>query len=119
LTEIRLHIAGYPDSDDEERADLTSRLREEMVEQGVDDVAHPEAQAPEGAKGGALEWAQLVVGLAGTVGPMVTALRAWFGRHPHASVTLEIDGDKLTLDKASPADQQRLLETFLARHDAR
>jgi hypothetical protein len=118
MTQLRVQVDGYPDSDDEERADLTTRLREEMVEQGVEDVAHPEAQAPEGAKGGALEWAQLVVGLAGTVGPMVAALRAWFGRHPHAAVTLEIDGDKLTLDRASPAEQQQLLETFLARHVA-
>ena len=82
MTQLRVHVDGYADSDDEERADLASRLREEMVEQGVEDVAHPEAPAPEGAKGGALEWAQLVVGLAGTVRAMLTALRAWFGRHP-------------------------------------
>jgi hypothetical protein len=116
MTQLRVQVDGYSDSDDEERADLASRLREEMVAQGVEDVAHPDAQAPEGAKGGALEWAQLVVGLAGTVGPMVTALRAWFGRHPRAAVTLEIDGDKLTLDRASAAEQRQLLETFLARH---
>ena len=86
---------------------------------GVDDVEHPEAEAPAGAKGGALEWAQLVVTLAGTrAGPMITALQGWLGRHPRAAVTLEIDGDKLTLDEASAAEQQRLVETFLARHGA-
>jgi catechol 2,3-dioxygenase-like lactoylglutathione lyase family enzyme len=37
-------------------------------------------------------------------------------RHPDAGITLEIGGDKLTLDKASPADRQRLVEAFLARH---
>jgi hypothetical protein len=31
-------------------------------------------------------------------------------------VTLEIDGDKLTLGSAAPEDQRRLIETFLARH---
>lgn len=118
MTQLRVHVDGYPDSDDEERADLTTRLRDELVEQGVEDVSHPEAVAPGGAKGGALEWAQLVVGLAGTIGPMITALRAWLGRHPHAAVTLEIDGDTLTLAEASPEDQRRLVETFLARHGA-
>jgi hypothetical protein len=34
-------------------------------------------------------------------------------------VTLEIAGDRLTLDEASPLERQRLLETFLARHAGR
>jgi hypothetical protein len=117
MTDVRVHVDGYPDSDDEERADLATRLREELLEQGVESVSHPEATAPGGAKGGALEWAQLVVGLAGTIGPMLTALRAWLGRHPRAAVTLEIDGDTLTLAEASPEEQKRLVETFLSRHD--
>jgi AcrR family transcriptional regulator len=116
MTQLRVQVQGLPDSDDEERAELTSRLRDEMLEQGVEEVAHPDAQAPEGAKGPALEWAQLVVGLAGSLGPLLSALRGWLGRHPDAGVTLEIDGDKLTLDKASPAERERLVEAFLARH---
>ena len=118
MTQVRVHVDGLPDSDAEERADLTSSLREDMLACGVEDVAHPEAVTPDGAKGGALEWAQLVVGLAGTIGPLITALRAWLGRNPRAAVTLEIDGDKLTLAGASPAEQQRLVETFMARHGA-
>ena len=50
---------------------------------------------------------------------MIMALQGWLGRHPRAAITLEIDGDRLTLDEASADDQQRLLETFLARHGAR
>jgi hypothetical protein len=118
MTEVLVHVVGYPDSDDEERADLASRLRDEMVGQGVDDVAHPDAASPAGAKGAALEWAQLVVGLSGTIGPMITALRAFLGRHPRAAVTLEMDGDTLILDEASPAEQRQLVEAFLARHGA-
>jgi membrane-associated two-gene conflict system component 1 (EACC1) len=118
MTQVRVHVDGYPDSDDEERADLTSRLRDEMLERGVEDVAHPEGMAPDGAKGGALEWAQLVVGLAGSVGPMIAALRAWIGGHPRAAVTLEIDGDTLTLASASEEEQGRMIESFLARHGA-
>ena len=116
MAQLRVQVQGLPDSDDEEQAELASRLREEMLEQGVEEVAHPDAHAPEGAKGAALEWAQLVVGFAGSVGPLLAALRGWIGRNPDAGITLEIGGDKLTLDKASPADRQRLVEAFLARH---
>lgn len=118
MTDLRLQVLGYPDSDDEERADLAWRLREELRDHGVEDVSHPDTRPPPGAKGSALEWAQLVVSVAGTVPPMIMALQAWLGRHPRAAVTLELGGDRLTLDEASPAERQRLVETFLARHDA-
>ena len=116
MAQLRVQVQGLPDSDDEERAELARRLREEMLQEGVEEVAHPEVHAPEGAKGAAFEWAQLVVGLAGSLGPLLAALRGWIGRHPDAGITREIDGDKITLDKASPADRQRLVEAFLARH---
>jgi Effector Associated Constant Component 1 len=119
MAQLRVQVQGLPDSDDEERAELTGRLRDELLRQGVVEVAHPDAQAPAGAKGAALEWAQLVVALAGSVGPLLAGLRGWIGRHPEAAVTLEIDGDKITLDNASPADRQRLVEAFLARHGSR
>jgi hypothetical protein len=119
MTEVRLHVVGYPDSDEEERADLASRLEDEIREHGIDDVAHPRGRPPPGSKGSALEWAQLVVTLAGTAPPLVMAIQGWLGRHPDAAVTLEIDGDRLILDEASPAERQRLLETFLARHGDR
>src|SRR4051794_12089147 len=119
MAQLRVQVQGLPDSDDQERAELAGRLRDELLDQGVAEVAHPEVHAPEGAKGPAFEWAQLVVGLAGSLGPLLAALRGWIGRHPDAAITLEIDGDKITLDKASPADRQRLIEAFLARHDGR
>ena len=119
MTEVLVHVVGYPDSDMEERADLASRLREEIRDHGIDDVSHPAAEPPPGSKGGALEWAQLVVTMAGTVPSLAMAVQGWLGRHPNAAVTLEIDGDRLTLDEASADERQRLLETFLARHGAR
>jgi hypothetical protein len=118
MTDVRVHVDGYPDSDDDERAALTTRLRADLLAHDVD-VTHPEAQAPPGSKGAGLEWAQLVVTLAGTMPAMIAALQGWLGRHPRAAVSLEIDGDKLTLDEASPAEQRRLVETFLDRHGAR
>jgi hypothetical protein len=116
MAELHVHVAGYPDSDDEERAELASRLREEIREHGIDEVSHPPVQPPPGSKGGALDWAQLVVSIGSTLPPLVMAIQGWLGRHPNAAVTLEIGGDRLSLDEASPADRQRLLEAFLARH---
>jgi membrane-associated two-gene conflict system component 1 (EACC1) len=116
MTEVRMHVAGYPDSDDEERADLAWRLRQEIQEHGIDEVSHPSLEAPPGSKGGAIDLAQLVVTFAGTLPALIMAVQGWLGRHPRAAVTLEIDGDTLTLDEASPADRQRLMEVFLAKH---
>jgi hypothetical protein len=116
MAELHVHVAGYPDSDDEERAELAWRLGEEIREHGIADVSQPSVRPPPGAKGGALEWAQLVVSFAGTVPPLVMAIQGWLGRHPRAAVTLEIEGDRIILDEASPADRRRLLEAFLARH---
>lgn len=74
------------------------------------------ADAPEGAKGGAFVWAELVVTLAGIVPSFLSAVLGWTQRHPGASITLEIDGDKLTLDKASESERRQLVEAFLDRH---
>jgi hypothetical protein len=117
MTDVRVHVAGYPDSDAQERAELATRLRADLMAHDLE-VSHPETDAPAGAKGSALEWAQLVVTLAGTMPAMAAALQGWLGRHHGAAVSLEIDGDKLTLADAAPADQRRLVETFLARHGA-
>jgi membrane-associated two-gene conflict system component 1 (EACC1) len=117
MREVRVHVSGYSDSDDDERADLAAQLREDLLARDLA-ASHPPAAAVPGAKGAALEWAQLVVTLAGTASPMIAALQGWLGRHPSAGVSLEIDGDKLMLDDASPAERNRLVEEFLARHGA-
>ena len=111
-----MHVEGYPDSDEEERADLAGRLREEIQIHGIDEVSHPAVESPSGSKGAGLDLAQLVVTFAGTLPPLIMAIQGWLGRHPRAAVTLEIDGDTLTLDEASPEDRQRLMEVFLAKH---
>jgi hypothetical protein len=115
MAEILLHVSGYPDSDAQERADLTTRLRDDLLAHDLD-PSHPDAVAPPGSKGAALDWATLVVEVGGLAPAMLAALQGWLGRHRGASVSLEIGGDKLTLEDASEADQRRLVDTFLARH---
>jgi len=109
-------MGGYADSDAEERAELTWQLQDDLSRSGVGDVDRPEARAPTGAKGAALEWAQLVVTLAGSMPALVTAVRGWLGRHPGASITLEIQGDQLKLESPTARQQQDLIDAWIARH---
>jgi hypothetical protein len=114
--EVWLHVAGYADSDAQERGELAFRLQEELGELDLEDVSRPSGRLPEGAKGTAVEWAELVVSLAGTLPPLMAALRAWLGRHPGAEITLEVDGDRLTLSDATAGERCELLESWMARH---
>jgi hypothetical protein len=117
MTTIRLHIAGYEDSDPEEQAELAWRLEEELRQlDDADDISHPQTTAPGGAKGSGLEWAQLVVDLAGSLPALVGAVRSWLRRHPGASITVEIDGDAVTLSDASASERRELIEAWLKRH---
>lgn len=118
MKEVRLHVAGYADSDAEERADLASQLHEELYgREDVDDFRRgdgpPEAG---GAKGNAIEWATLVVTLIGSLPPFLHAVRSWRERHPGCAIVVEIDGDRLTLEDASPEERQELIAAWAARH---
>lgn len=113
---IILHLAGDEGSDVEEVAQLSWYLRRELLELDVENVEHGSAVVPAGAKGAAFEWAQLVVTMAGTAVPLIGALRGWLGRHRECSVTLEIDGDRLTLSGVDAAEQSRLANAWLERH---
>jgi hypothetical protein len=116
MMEVQLHVVGYADSDPAERADLAWRLQHELRPLDVEDVGPAAGQLPAGAKGSALEWAQLVVTLAGSLPPLVAALQGWLGRHPGASITAEIDGDRLTLSEPSASERREVIAAWVARH---
>ncbi len=118
MYEIQLHVAG-DEGDTEASAQLSSRLRDELLELDVDDVTRPSAVAPDGAKGDALAWAQLVVTLSGSLPALIGVIRSWRGRQRGATVTIEHAGDKLVLSDATPEEQSALVESWLARHDNR
>ena len=116
MREIRVDVVGYRDSDSEERARLALGLQQELLRLPVNDVARPTGILPAGARGSALEWAQLVVTLAGSLPPLIATVRGWVGRHSGVSVTLEIDGDRLTLSDASPMERRELVDAWMQRH---
>ena len=115
MTEVRLHVAGYPDSDAEERADLAAGLREEIATASPTSLASVDPAAA-GRQGRRARVGAAARDMAGTLPPLLMAVQGWLGRHRGAAVTVEIDGDTLTLGEASEAEQRRLVEAFLARH---
>jgi hypothetical protein len=116
MTRVCVHVEGYADSDPEEQAELAWRLEQELRGLDAEDISRPDAESPAGAKGSAFEWAQLVVTLAGSLPAMVAMLRSWLGRHPQASITLEIDGDRLTLSDPSASERSELIPAWMMRH---
>jgi hypothetical protein len=119
---LRLYISE--EGADAERLDsLSGYLRADLTEVDVDDVATlPRTAAPPGARSGAVAAVGgLLVSLgdaAGGLASVVSAVRAWLrrGEVSRRTVRLELDGDVLELSQPSPADQERLVELFLSRH---
>jgi hypothetical protein len=123
--EIRLHFAE--DGADPERvAALTGYLRDELRQLDVEEVsALPGGEPPPGSR--AFD-AVAVGGLLVTLGrsadglrSVVGTIRKWLSRGDGArrTVRLELGGDVLELSEASAAEQQRLIELFVRRHDPR
>jgi hypothetical protein len=115
MMDVRLHIAGYPDSDAEERAELGLDLREELRSREFE-AAPTETDTPASAKGTALEWAQLVVTLAGSLPALIVVLRSWSGRNAGASITVEIAGDQLKISGGSSDEREQLIADWIDRH---
>jgi hypothetical protein len=111
-----------PDADAELREETARRLQGVLTEVDVDSVQQVrEAAAPAGAKGDPVSLGSLLVTLAASGGVLTTligAVQSWLTRSERCSVTMEIDGDKITLTGASSEEQRRLATAFIKRHAA-
>lgn len=119
----RLHLVltGSQDSDQEELDELTLQLRERLLELDVDDVEPNRSGAvPAGAK----PVDAIAVGaLAVTMAPIalrsvLDLVRTWIETRPVRTVSITLGEDSLDLEAVSSADQQRLIEAFLAARAA-
>jgi hypothetical protein len=108
--------------DPEYLAKLTQQLRNDLLELDVEDVALSGAEkVPEGRKGDAVTWGQLIIALAASGGvftTLITLLQTWVTRHQGYKLALEIDGDKLEITGISSKEQKRLIDEWLSRHPA-
>jgi hypothetical protein len=111
-TDIALVVGG-----DAQPAELTARLARELRALDLDRIEHPEAAPlPLNARGSALEWAQLAVTLVGALPPFVATVMAFVRRNPGTRVTVEIDGDALTIAGGRTDEQLRLARAWLDRN---
>jgi hypothetical protein len=109
------------DSDAEELAELTRRLRGQLLELDVDAVEPATGgEAPTGSKGvELLAIGGLVIQFAmksEVLKSVVDATTAWLGRQQGRSVKLTLDGDTLEVTGVSSDEQRRLVDLWVARH---
>lgn len=122
-TTLAIHLVVGPESDAQEVADATLRLRRELLDLDVEAVEMARAgEPPPGTR--AVEVAALgalVVSVAKSqvLVNVVAAVRSWLGSQQQRSIKLELDGDVLELTGVSSKEQRRLAEEWLQRHTSR
>jgi hypothetical protein len=121
--ELALELESRPDTDSEELAELAGRLRMELLDLDVDAVVPMTAgDVPDGAKGvELLALGGLVIRFVlrqEVLASIVEGVRSWLQRQSARSVKLTLDGDVLEITGASSAEQDRLVELWVARHAA-
>lgn len=120
LSELRVELLPAPDIDAEEMAELTGRLRSELLDLDVNAVERAvSGAAPDAAKGAdLLALGALVVQFADSamLQSLVGVVGSWLGRQDHRSIKLTLDGDSLELSSVSTAEQQQLIDLWVNRH---
>ena len=107
-------------ADPEELADLTSHLRDELLDLDVEAVALPRlGEPPPGSRAVDLvALGTLIVTFAKSevLVAVVTAVRAWLADSQQRSVKVTFDGDTLELTGLSSKEQHRVVAQWLDRH---
>jgi hypothetical protein len=121
LASVELQLGVAAGSDDEELAELTARLRQQLLDLDVARVDQPTyGDQPSGAKGvDAIALGTLVVTLArspGALTALAKTVQRWLMAKHDRTVRLELDGDTIELTGASSRDQERLVELWIGRH---
>jgi hypothetical protein len=116
--EIQLDV---DESDAEELAELTAKLRRELLLLDVDSVNQSVAgEAPAGAKAvDLMVIGTLLVNLgrsAATLASVVRTVQGWVGSSSSRTVKLQLDGDSIELSGVKSSDQQRLIDLWIERH---
>jgi hypothetical protein len=120
---LSIELQAVPGADVEELAQLTDRLRTELLDLDVDAVQQPvRGEVPEDSKGASLAAVgELLVGLVTSpevLVSIISGVRSWLRRNRVRSVKLTLDGDALEVGGVSSAEQDRLIELWVARHAA-
>jgi hypothetical protein len=115
-----VQVRAAPEDDEDELAALARRLRALLLDLDVDSIVSLAADADaEGTKGLETLLGGLVVrfGTADGLRSVLAAVAAWAARTEH-SVEVSYGEDRLVVNEATPAQQERLVDDFIARHAA-
>ncbi|MEV7566119.1 hypothetical protein [Streptomyces tanashiensis] len=117
--ELTLQVEPLPDGDLEELTALTARLHAELLDVDVIEVVPIDQVAPEGGKGWATLAGWLAVHFATLDGLriVVSAVRGWTQR-TNRTVEISLDGDALKVTGVTSAQQEEIIDVWLARHAA-
>ncbi|HEY5848675.1 MAG TPA: hypothetical protein VIT42_17980 [Microlunatus sp.] len=124
-TELWLRLIAEPGADPDEIERSNRQLLSELKELDIEDLRSGAiANAPAGSKGAEIvttgEWLLTLSASGGVLATVVGILRDWLGRRRSANkLSVTIDGDTITLDRASDAEREALIETFVSRHSHR
>jgi hypothetical protein len=108
------------EADPEELTDLTSHLRDELLDLEVEAVASPRlGEPPPGSR--AVDLAALGTLIVTFAKPellvaVVTPVRAWLAGFQQRSIKVTLDGDTLELTGLSSKQQHRVVAQWLDRH---
>ncbi|GAA3278707.1 hypothetical protein Dvina_12685 [Dactylosporangium vinaceum] len=101
-----------------EAGESVRRLWRELDALDVDGVEQLPVPPPEPAKGpGTALTLAVKIGAAG-LRTVVAKIRDWVSRNDR-TIELTVRGDTIRITKATPEQQQRLLDAWLARHERR
>lgn len=134
MSEVTAHIALHePDAEPEFLDELTRALRVELLEletpvpdvpddepdaSHVSDVSLVPVETPTGARaldGNAVGELTMVLGSsAALLRTVIGVLRAWRERRPERTVDLKVGKERLYLADATPEQQDRAVEAFIA-----
>lgn len=119
--ELSVELQAALDADAEELAQLVGRLRAELLDLDVNAVQQPvHGEAPEESKGtGWLAAGELMVRLVTNpevLASIIAGVQSWLRRNSARSVKLTIAGDALEVSAVSSAEQDRLIDLWVARH---
>jgi hypothetical protein len=115
-----LRLQPDPSGDLEELAELTARLRAELLELDVDSVdALTDETTPEHAKGVAVlvGWLAVRFGTVEGLRAVVAAARGWASR-TNRVVEVSYGGDMLKVTGVTSQQQEKIIDDWLARHAA-
>jgi hypothetical protein len=119
LLALCVEISNETGNDVEDLEKRTVRLRDELLELDVDDVARVRTEpAPAGTKAAdAYSAYSLVISLSDSVAiaSVITLLQSWINRNKGVSATIQIGTDKLEVKDVSAAQLTKIVESMTGK----